>query len=317
MLKNMGYVYAVYLNRSFSKAAEELYISQPALSAAVKKVEEKIGLPIFDRSSNPVKLTKAGEYYIECIEKVMEIEKDMKGYFNSFLNNNNKTINVGGSSFFCAYTLPTIVQEFKREFPDYTVNLMEANADDLMKNLRSGIFDIIIDVEQRDPKIFGSFVWAEEQIVLAVPTHYEINNKLKNYRLTFEEVKSGKFMSEMYPRVSLSEFKNENFLLMKKGNDSYKRGLKMCRMAGFTPKVSMYLDQLLTSYYLACNGKGISFVRAGITRYIEKTNKLYFYKIDDVNSVRNILLYYNKSRPLSNVGTDFINFLYKHKPVGI
>ena len=311
----MGYVYAVYVQGSFSKAAQELYISQPALSAAVKKVEEKIGLPIFDRSSNPVKLTTAGEYYIECIEKVMVIEKDMRGYFNSFLHNNNKTINVGGSSFFCAYTLPTIVQEFKREYPDYTVNLMEANADDLVKNLRSGVFDIIIDVEKRDPKIFGSFVWAEEQIVLAVPSHYEINDKLENYRLTFEEVRSGKFMCDAYPRVNLCEFKDENFLLMKKGNDTHTRGLKMCSKAGFTPKVSMYLDQLLTSYYLACNGKGIAFVRAGITKSIEKTDKLFFYKINDLNSVRNILLYFKKSQPLTNVGNDFINFLNNHKPV--
>lgn len=313
----MKYVYAVYLNKSFSKAAEELYISQPALSAAIKKVEEKIGLPLFDRSSNPVKLTPAGEYYIESIERIMEIEKNMKSYFNSFLTNNNKTINVGGASFFCAYTLPTIVQEFKREYPDYTVNLIEGNADDLMKNLRSGEVDIIIDVENRDPKVFDSFVWAEEQIVLAVPSEYEINNKLRNYRLTFKEVSSGHFMSEVYPKVCLSEFINENFLLMKKGNDSYKRGLKMCRKAGFTPKVSMYLDQLLTSYYLACNGKGISFVRAGLTRYLEETDKVYFYKINDELSKRNILLYVKKSKPLSKVGVDFIDFLNKHKPVGI
>jgi len=194
----MGYVYAVYLNKSFSKAAEELYISQPALSAAIKKVEKSVGLPLFDRSSNPVKLTAAGEYYIESIEKIMEIEEDMRGYFNRFLNNNNKTINVGGSSFFCAYTLPTIVQEFNREFPDFTVNLMEANADDLVKGLRAGIFDIIVDVEKRDPKMFGSVVWAEEQIVLAVPKDYEINNKLEKFRLTFEEVERGKFLGESY-----------------------------------------------------------------------------------------------------------------------
>jgi len=313
----MGYVYAVYLNKSFSKAAEELYISQPALSAAIKKVEKSVGLPLFDRSSNPVKLTAAGEYYIESIEKIMEIEEDMRGYFNRFLNNNNKTINVGGSSFFCAYTLPTIVQEFNREFPDFTVNLMEANADDLVKGLRAGIFDIIVDVEKRDPKMFGSVVWAEEQIVLAVPKDYEINNKLEKFRLTFEEVERGKFLGESYPKVNLSEFENEHFLLLKKGNDMYQRGLKMCRKAGFTPKVSMYLDQLLTSFYLSCNGKGISFVRAGITRYSDETNKLFFYKINDENSIRNVMLYSKKSQPLTKVGIDFIEFLNKNKPVGI
>ena len=77
MLKNRDYVYAVYLNKSFSKAAQQLYISQPALSAAIKKVEEEIQLPLFDRSSSPIQLIPAGEYYIESIEKIMEIEKEM------------------------------------------------------------------------------------------------------------------------------------------------------------------------------------------------------------------------------------------------
>jgi DNA-binding transcriptional LysR family regulator len=317
MLKNMSYVYAVNLNKSFSKAAEELYISQPALSAAIKRVEEEIGLPIFDRSNNPVQLTPAGEYYIKSIEKIMKIEKEMRTHFNSFLDNNRGKINVGCASFFYAYTLPTIVQEFKMQYPDYTVNLLEANADDLMKCLRSGIVDIIIDVEKRDPKIFDSFVWAEEQIVLAVPRAYEVNNKLEKYRLTFEDVRSGQYLNQKYPKVNLKEFEKEIFLLLKKGNDMHQRGLKMCRKAGFTPKVSMYLDQLLTTYYIACNGKGITFVRAGVTRYLEATNKLFFYKIDDENSVRNIMLYYKKSHPLPKVGMDFIEFLNKKKPFGI
>ncbi|MGD8189072.1 LysR family transcriptional regulator [Brevibacillus ginsengisoli] len=317
MLKNMGYVYAVHLNKSFSKAAEELYISQPALSAAIKKIEDEIGLPIFDRSSNPIQLTPAGEYYIESVEKIMKIENEMRTHFNSFLGNNRGTINVGGASFFCAYILPTIVQEFKTEYPDNTVNILEANADDLVKCLRSGIVDIILDVEKRDAKIFDSFVWAEEEIVLAVPTAYEVNNKLEKFRLTFEDVGSGQYLNQKVPKVNLKEFENENFLLLKKGNDLYQRGLKMCRKAGFTPKISMYLDQLLTAYYIASNGKGITFVRSGVTRYLEATDKLFFYKIDDENSYRNIMLYYKKSHPLSKVGLDFINFLNKKKPVVI
>lgn len=317
LLKNMYYVYAVYVNKSFSKAAEELYISQPALSTAIKKVEEEIKIAIFDRSSNPVELTTAGEYYIESIEKVMNLEQEMRSHFNSLLDNKRGTINIGCASFFCAYILPTIVQELKMEYPDYTVNILEANADDLVKCLRSGIVDIIIDVEKRDPKIYDSFVWAEEHILLAVPASYEVNNRLRKSRLTFEDVASGQYLNEKYSKVSLKEFENENFLLLKKGNDMHQRSLKMCKNAGFTPKVSLYLDQLLTSYYIACNGKGITFVRAGVTRYLEATNNLYFYKIDDENSYRNIMLYYKKSHPLSKVGMDFIKFLNKKRPVGI
>lgn len=313
MFKYMNYVYAVYLNRSFSKAAEKLYISQPALSAAIKKVEEEIGLPLFDRSNNPIQLTPAGEYYIESIEKIMRIEKEMATHFASLLGNNRETINIGSASFFCAYVLPTIIQEFRLEYPGYRVNLLEANADDLVKCLRTGSIDIVLDVEKLDPNTFNAVVWAEEQIVLAVPAAYEVNERLKKYRLTFDEVGSGQYLDQKYPSISLKHFESESFLLLKQGNDMYERNVKMFKKAGFTPQVDMYLDQLLTAYYIACSGKGIAFVRAGITNYLEATNKLYFYKIDDENSTRNIMMYYKKAQPLSKVGKDFIRFLQDRK----
>ncbi|MFD1386290.1 LysR family transcriptional regulator [Oceanobacillus oncorhynchi subsp. oncorhynchi] len=314
MLKNMEYVYAVYLNKSFSKAAGELYISQPALSATIKKVEEEIGLPIFDRSSNPIQLTKAGEYYIESIKAIMNIEKEMRSYFSHLAEDNQGTISVGGASFFCTHILPKIAQEFKEEYPDYRVNLLEANADDLIKCLRTGIVDMMIDVEKKDiSKMFDSFVWAEEHILLAVPSSYEINNKLRNYQITFQNIANGNYLSERYPKINLKEFQNEDFLLLKKGNDLHQRSLKMCRNAGFTPTISMYLDQMLTSYYIASNEKGIAFVRASVTHYLEATNKLCFYKIDDDNARQNIMLYYKKTQPLPKVGTDFISFIKEKK----
>lgn len=310
MLKDMDYVYAVYVNKSFSKAAENLYISQPALSAKIKKVEEEIGIPLFDRSSNPIELTTAGEYYIESIENIMNIEQKMKSYFNRLRDENLKTLNIGGASFFCTYILPKVVQEFKKEYPGHTVSLLEANADDLMQCLRSGIVDIVIDVEKKGiPKYFRSYAWAKEHILLAVPAALEINEHLKKYRLTFDEVANGHYLNEKQLKVDLNAFENENFVLLKKGNDMHQRGLKMCKKAGFNPKVSMHLDQMLTSYYIAHNGKGIAFVRAGVARYLESTNKLYFYKINDENAYQNIMLYHKNLETLSKIDTDFIQFL--------
>lgn len=306
----MDYVYAVYVNKSFSKAAEKLYISQPALSATIKKVEEEIGLLIFDRSSNPIQLTLAGEYYIESIQNIRNIENEMRSYFHRLLNDSVGTINVGGASFFCTHIFPLLVQQFKANYPDHKVNLLEANADDLMTCLRSGIVDVVIDVETKgSPKVFDSFVWKKEHILLAVPTSLHVNTPLKKYRLRFNDVASGKFLDEKYPSINLKAFEQENYLLLKKGNDMYERSVKMCKKAGFTPNVSIYLDQMLTSYYLACNGKGIAFVRAEITQHLQATDTLYFYKIDDENSYQNIMLYYKNARPRSKANIDFIHFL--------
>lgn len=61
MFSGMNYVYEVYKEQSFSKAAENLYISQPALSSMIKKIETKIGMPLFDRSTSPIQLTECGK----------------------------------------------------------------------------------------------------------------------------------------------------------------------------------------------------------------------------------------------------------------
>ena len=63
------YVYEIYKEKSFSKAAQNLYISQPSLSARIKKIEQQIGAPIFDRSTTPLRMTEVGEAYISAAEK--------------------------------------------------------------------------------------------------------------------------------------------------------------------------------------------------------------------------------------------------------
>jgi DNA-binding transcriptional LysR family regulator len=119
-----------YTWKNFSKAAKKLFISQPALSATIKKDEERIQVSIFDRSSNPIQLTPAGKYYIKSIEKIMEIQKEMESYFSAISKEKNGTINIGSSAFFCAHILPSIVYEFKVKYPSYNVNILETNVEE-------------------------------------------------------------------------------------------------------------------------------------------------------------------------------------------
>lgn len=80
MFQGMEYIYEVYKEKSFSKAAAALFISQPSLSANVKRVENRIGYPIFDRSTKPLQLTEVGKHYIQAVEKVMDIENNLENY---------------------------------------------------------------------------------------------------------------------------------------------------------------------------------------------------------------------------------------------
>ena len=309
MLRDMEYVYAVYQELSFSKAAQRLFITQPALSNKVKKIESQIRMPLFDRSTNPIGLTAAGRAYIHAVEKVMAVEKELQQQLSELSVNHSGSISVGGAAFFCAHVLPELAALFQEQHPNCTVNILEGNTGDLTQCLQSGVVDFILDVDPMDSGAFVGQPMGEEHIVLVVPAHYAINAQLKDCRLTFEEVCDGRFYEADCPKTDLGHFKNEDFLLLKKGNDMHQRALKMCRNAGFSPNVKMYLDQMLTSYYVASNGYGVAFIRNAITHYVEPTDKLFFYKIDDLNVVRSITLYYKKDAHLSPAARDFARFM--------
>ena len=155
MLNEIKYVYAVYQERSFTKAAKKLYISQPALSNMVKKAEREIGSPIFDRSTVPLTLTKEGEFYIRTIQQIMLLEKNLKDYFQDIRSLNAGSLSVGGSSFFCSFILPEIIGKFRARHPNISINLLGGN----MKELREGAEDESLDlfletaVKQDDPTL--------------------------------------------------------------------------------------------------------------------------------------------------------------------
>ena len=308
----MEYVYAVYQKKSFSKAAESLHVSQPALSTAIRKIESELELQLFDRSSTPIELTAAGAYYIQSIEKIMQVEEEMREHFARMVRQQSTVINVGTSSFFCSYVLPGLVEKFKEEHPDVTVNLMEANSSEFAGLFASDVLDLCVTVDDLEgiQGLTGleSREWKREEVVLAVPADFPVVQELKADRLTFGQIRSGAYREKTGGGVPLTRFRDVPFLLLKSGNDLHDRAGQMCRAAGFEPGVAMYLDQMLTSYYVACSGKGAAFIRPELVRYVEPTNRLYFFKLDDPLVERSVMLYSSRNG-LSPIARQFREFL--------
>ena len=95
MFSGKEYVYEVYKEKSFSKAANNLFISQPSLSSTIKRIENKIGMPIFDRSTTPIGLTECGLKYIKAAESIMAIEQDFHNYLDDARNLQTGTLTIG------------------------------------------------------------------------------------------------------------------------------------------------------------------------------------------------------------------------------
>ncbi len=279
MFSKKEYVYAVYTEKSFTKAANKLYISQPCLSAAIKRIEEQIGMPLFERRYSDLRLTEAGERYIQTAEKIIALENGFASSVTDIANLEYGSITVGGSNYVCSHILPQIVGAFIRKYPKIDIDIVEASSVELERKLTEESVDIIIDSFDSENDSFDCTALLHESILLAVPCTDFCNEGLEEYRLLPSQLYENKADVTKFPELSIGKFKNEKFILLKNGNSMYRHARAVFDGCGFTPDVSFRLDQLLTSFSLAQSGNGVCFVTSTMFRYHLFPDNVYLYKI--------------------------------------
>ena len=142
--KQLSYMIKVAECRSITRAARELYISQPSLSQFIAKAEDELGIKIFDRATTPLSLTYAGEKYLEAAVKIIKINDNIKSELRDIMDYRKGRLVVGIPKERCGYMMPPILKEFKQKYPGIEVQMVEANSDALRDSLKKGTADLII-----------------------------------------------------------------------------------------------------------------------------------------------------------------------------
>lgn len=306
MFQGKDYVYEVYKERSFSKAARNLFISQPSLSAAIRRVEQKVGYPLFDRSTSPITLTDYGSEYIRAAEEIMAIEGSFANYVSDLGALQTGQLTLGGSNLFSSYVLPPIISRFKNLFPNVTIHLMEESSYNLEQMLLAGIIDLVIDNCPLNEQDFSRDLYQKEHLLLAVPREYEINNTLHSYQVPAAKILDGSFIDSSTAPVPLHVFHRQPFILLKRENDTATRGRLLCRTAGFEPKAALELDQQMTSYNITCSGMGISFISDTLIKHVPVHSHVIYYKLDGAETSRNVYFYRKSGKYVSRVMREFL-----------
>lgn len=301
MFKKMDYVYMIYKEKSFTKAAEKLYISQPCLSAAIKKLEDEIGQPLFERRYSSVKPTKIGVEYIQATEKMIEIQQDFEAKLKDLNSLEFGKINIGGTNYVTSYILPRIISEFSRLYPKIEINLIEAKSVELNKMLDNEDLDLLIDSFDEASSTQECFPLLEEKIMIAVPKSFKCNRGLENYRMTTDDISY-----RLRSPVSIKHFRDEKFILLKSGNNMYKQANNIFHQAGIMPDISFKLDQLSTSYSLATSECGICFVTDTVFKYHKYTDDIFIYNLKE-NAKRMLYVAKKKNRFCSHAMNKFID----------
>lgn len=305
------YVYEVYKERSFTKAAQNLYISQPSLSARIKKIEEIIGEPLFDRSTTPLQLTEVGKVYIEAAEEITQIEQRVENYINDLAGLKTGNLAVGASTLFAAYVVPSLITQFNQKFPDVHIQLIEGNTAELEEMLGSNALDFVIDNYHYDSILYNKELYCEENILLAVPKLFAVNEELGMYQLSYKNIKNKNYLNQKYPAVPLGRFADIPFIMLTQGNDTRTRGDRLCRNVGFKPNIVLEFNQQSTAYMASSTQLGATFISDILVSQLPTFENLVYYKLDGEEAKRKVFFYYKTHKYKTRVMEEFIRMMHE------
>jgi DNA-binding transcriptional LysR family regulator len=238
-LRQLEAFYLVAKRKSFTRAAEELNVTQPAVSIQVKSLEKSLNVKLIQRVGKRVQLNEAGELLYQYAEKIFYLVSDADEKMGDFKKLMRGTLQIGATKNYARYIMPSLLSEFQRRYPRVKVILDEGNSEDMarsvleMKNELAFIAQINLD-----RKIKSIFFSTVEFVLAASPEH------------RFSQRKS----------ISLRELNEEPVILREKGSGLRAAILRKFHEYGIWPSVIIEASSLDFIVGYVKQNKGVSFM---------------------------------------------------------
>ena len=256
MLDNTSrYIYEIYRCKSVSKAAEKLFISQPALSKTLKNCEEKLGAPIFNRKTHPFSLTPEGKLYIETLEKIMSLESDTYQEIRNVSQYKTGTLKIGVSTILAYNVVPKICEMFLIKYPDIDINIIYSATDNLYRLLKTEEAHIIFLPTFTAPDEYICESLFEEKFVVGVRKEYVQSENMLQYALTYDEIIKKTYSSKK-ELDSVDKLKTLEFIHNPPSSHIYKKRKLMIAGSEFNPHIATSSNNYTLNHNLMLAGLG-------------------------------------------------------------
>ncbi|WP_018751337.1 LysR family transcriptional regulator [Paenibacillus sanguinis] len=290
-LRQLQYTLQIAKEKNFSRAADKLHIAQPSLSQQLSKLEQELGVKLFQRNTSSVELTYAGASFIEHAQRIMDAVAQLRQEMDDISQLRAGRVVIGSMPITGSHLLPYVLPAFKQNYPDIRVTLLEDTSLNLEKLTAGGSTDLsLLSLPLQEPTL--SYVPIGEEIIdLAVPPDHRL--------ASIPDVRE--------QGVPLEELRDEAFIVLKKGQGFRKLTVDLCRSAGFEPNVVFESNNIETVQSLVAAGMGITLVPRFIAR--AKRSELipaYLPLAQPVPS-RTLVIAYRKGRYLSKAAEAFID----------
>ncbi|GIO22235.1 LysR family transcriptional regulator [Oceanobacillus sp. J11TS1] len=286
-LKQLTYFKEVAKHKSVTKAAEQIHISQPALSKSIKSLEEELGTPLFIRTNKMIDLTDAGNVVLEYTQEISNLVDEMKLTLSDLTNLSVGQLNIGLPPFIGSLFFPDVMKKFHESYPNIKLDITEYGGARVVKSVEEGEFELGVAVLPLDERIFNVYPIVKEEMKLIVHKDHPLAS---------------------YEKVNVKDLRDEEFIFYHEDfalNQIIRN--HFFTIAGFEPKIlfkSMQWD--LMSEMVAAN-LGIAILPQSIcNRLFTKDIKIISF---EPTIMWKLAVITKKGKYISNAGRKFIDFI--------
>jgi len=176
-LTELRYVVTLARERHFGRAAERCHVSQPTLSVAVKKLEDELGIPLFERSKSSIRVTETGQRIIEQAQRVLDQVGVIRDMAQDGKNQLNSPLKVGAIYTIGPYLFPHLLPELRRAAPEMPLYIEENYTANLRQKLRHSELDAIIVALPFDEPEVVTLPLYDEPFVVLLPADHPLTQK--------------------------------------------------------------------------------------------------------------------------------------------
>ena len=236
-LKDLRYLVAVADQRHFGRAAERCFVSQPTLSAQLKKLEDNLGVQLIERAPNNVCLTEAGEAIVARARRILEASDEMVTLARSQRDPLAGRLRVALLPTIGPYLLPRVAPAVRKALPRLELRLYEYQTAAMLAKLHAGEIDVGILALPVEVDGLESRELYREAFMVALPEHHPLAAR---------------------ERVRLADLKGEQLLLLEEGHCLRDQALEVCSRVGVTDQQDFRATSLETLRQMVATGAGVT-----------------------------------------------------------
>jgi DNA-binding transcriptional LysR family regulator len=157
---------------SFTKAAETLHMTQPAVTFQVRQLEEHFNTRLFDRTHNRISLTDAGKRVFEYSDRIFELYSEMESAVREMTGDVSGVLMIGASTTIAEYMLPALLGDFKKKYPDVNLQLKVSNSDGIVHMVENNVIDLgVVESPVLNKNLVVEVCRVDQLVAVVSPQH--------------------------------------------------------------------------------------------------------------------------------------------------